>query len=184
MDTKNLKSYLDKFGKQVVNRAKGNVNKAKGGGSKLAESISFKVIKNENGYKVEFTMAEYGAYIDKGVSGTERKRTYKNYKSQTLPSPHAYRKAKNHSQPPSGAIDKWVVRKGLKGTRNEKGQFIKRKSMVYLIARSIGKKGIKGISFFQKPLGLGIKQFGKNFLDAITEDILDSIAKNTITVKK
>ena len=40
--------------------------------------------------------------------------------------------------------------------------------------------GIKGISFFQKPLGLGIKQFGKDLLKNVKQDIIDSLS--TITV--
>ena len=39
-----------------------------------------------------------------------------------------------------------------------------RKSIKFLIARSIGKKGIQGISFFQKPLGDAYKDLGKNIL--------------------
>ena len=58
---------------------------------------------------------------------------------------------------------------------------MKRKSLTFLIARSIGRNGIQGISFFQKPLGLGLKQFGKDLLGNVKEDILNTLNKESIT---
>jgi hypothetical protein len=92
--------YLNSFGKQVVNRSKGNLQKA-GKGGKLEESITFKVIEDADGFTVQFFMSSYGQYVDKGVSGTQKKRTFKNYKNKVVKSPYAYRNAKGHSQPPS-----------------------------------------------------------------------------------
>jgi len=173
MKTENIERYLNSFGKQVVNRSKGNLQRS-GKGGKLEESISFKVIESKDGFTVQFFMSSYGQYVDKGVSGTKTKRTFKNYKGKVIKSPYAYRNAKGHSQPPSSALDKWVVKKGI-APRNAKGQFIKRKTLTFLIARSIGRKGIQGISFFQKPLGLALKQFGTQLLGSVKEDIINSI---------
>ena len=52
-----------------------------------------------------------------------------------------------------------------------------RKSISFLIARSIKKNGIKSTSFFQKPLGLGLKQFGKDLLGAVKEDIIEGLTQ-------
>ena len=52
--------------------------------------------------------------------------------------------------PPPKAFDKWVIRKGI-APRDKKGKFIKRKSLNFLIARSIFEKGIKPTLFFTKP---------------------------------
>ena len=50
--------------------------------------------------------------------------------------------------PPIAPIDKWVVqKKGITGARDLKGRFIKRKSLVYLIRRSIGLYGYGGNNF-------------------------------------
>jgi hypothetical protein len=46
VDTENLQRYLDSFGKQVVNRAKGNLQKAKGGKTKLEQTIRFEIVEN------------------------------------------------------------------------------------------------------------------------------------------
>ena len=173
MDTKNIENYLNSFGKQVVNRSKGNLQKA-GKGGKLEDSIKFEVITTPDGFTVQFYMSSYGQFVDKGVSGTQQKRTFKDYKGKVIKSPYSYKNSKGHSQPPSKALDKWVVRKGI-APRDASGKFMKRKTITFLIARSIGRKGIQGISFFQKPLGLGLKQFGKDLLGSVKEDIINSL---------
>ncbi len=180
MKTKNIERYLESFGKQVVNRAKGNLQRAKGGGSKLEDSVKFEIVEDKDGFVLQFYMNFYGTFVDKGVSGTKVKQKYKNYLGEVLKSPYSYKNRKGHSQPPSRALDKWVVRKGI-APRDKEGKFLSRKSITFLIARSIGKKGIKSISFFQKPLGLGLKQFGSDLLKNVKEDIIENL--NKVTVK-
>jgi len=171
--TDNTERYLESFGKQVVNRSKGNLQKA-GKGGKLEESMKFEVITTTDGFTVQFYMSSYGQFVDKGVSGTQTERTFKDYKGKVIKTPYSYKNSKGHSQPPSKALDKWVVRKGI-APRDASGKFMKRKTITFLIARSIGRNGIQGISFFQKPLGLGLKQFGKDLLGNVKEDIINSI---------
>ena len=170
MKTEALERYLNSFGKQVVNRAKGNLQKAKGGGTNLEKSLSFKVVTSEEGFSVQFYMDSYGTFVDKGVSGTNKRRSFKDYKGKTISSPYKY----TTKQPPSRVLDKWIVKKGI-APRDEKGRFMSRKSISFLIARSIKRKGIQGISFFQKPLMLGLKQFGKEMLGAVKDDIINGL---------
>jgi hypothetical protein len=177
MKTDNIEKYLNSFGKQVVNRAKGNLQKA-GKGGNLENSITFKVVTEADGFSVQFYMDSYGTFVDKGVSGTKTKRTFKDYKSKTISSPYKFGtgssrvgKAKGGM---SGIMAKWVKKKGFQW-RDKKGRFMSHKSMGYIIARSIYSKGIQGISFFQKPLGLGLKQFGKDLLENVKEDIIEGL---------
>ncbi len=170
MNTEALERYLNSFGKQVVNRAKGNLQKTKGGGTNLEKSLSFKVITDADGFSVQFFMDSYGTFVDKGVSGTDVRRSFKDYKGKTISSPYKY----TTKQPPSRVLDKWIVKKGI-APRDEKGRFMSRKSISFLIARSIKRKGIQGISFFQKPLMLGLKQFGKEMLGAVKDDIINGL---------
>jgi len=170
MNTEALERYLNSFGKQVVNRAKGNLQKSKGGGTNLEKSLSFKVVTSSEGFSVQFYMDSYGTFVDKGVSGTKVKRSFKDYKGRTISSPYKY----TTKQPPSRVLDKWIVKKGI-APRDEKGRFMSRKSISFLIARSIKRKGIQGISFFQKPLMLGLKQFGKEMLGAVKDDIINGL---------
>ena len=178
MNIPSLERYLKSFGSQVVKEAKGNLSAAGKGGA-LENSIDFFVIRKDGTVTIRFKMASYGKYVDKGVSGTEVTRSFKDYKGKTLKSPFGYRKAKGHSQPPTKALDKWIVKKGI-APRDKEGKFMSRKSIKFLIARSIGKKGIQGISFFQKPLMLGMKEFAPKFGAAIKEDIVNSLRQQKI----
>ena len=170
MKTDNIERYLNSFGKQVVNRAKGNLQKAKGGGTKLENSINFKVVTEADGFAIQFYMSSYGTFVDKGVSGTKVKRKYTDYKGKSKSSPYKY----TTKQPPSRVLDKWIVKKGI-APRDEKGRFMSRKSISFLIARSIKRKGIEGLSFFQKPLFLGLREFGKDLLGSVKEDIIEGL---------
>lgn len=175
MKTDNIERYLNSFGKQVVNRAKGGLQKAKGGGTNLENSISFKVVTDADGFSVQFYMSSYGTFVDKGVSGNKKKRTFKDYKGQTISSPYKY----TNKQPPPGILAKWIKKKGIKGRDKKTGRFISNMSLAFIMGRAIKRDGIQGISFFQKPLGLGLKQFGKNLLGSLKEDIIEGL----ITVK-
>jgi len=170
MKTDNIEKYLNSFGKQVVAQSKTTLNYKKKGSTNLENSITFKVVTEADGFSVQFYMDSYGTFVDKGVSGTKTKRTFKDYKSKTISSPYKY----TTKQPPSRVLDKWIVKKGI-APRDEKGRFISRKSISFLIARSIKRNGIQGISFFQKPLGLGLKQFGKDLLENVKEDIIEGL---------
>ena len=90
---KNLERYLNSFGKQVVNRAKGNLKRRdKVVTGKLLNSVKYNVVKTQEGYSVEFSMLDYGKFIDKGVSGTKKKRSFVDYKGQKKTSPFSYGK--------------------------------------------------------------------------------------------
>jgi hypothetical protein len=173
-----LERYLNSFGRQVINQAKANLAEADKG-EKLEKSIGFFITADKGLITVKFKMLPYGKFVDKGVSGTEQERSYTNYKGKTLVSPFRYKNSKGHSQPPTKALDKWVVKKGI-APRDKAGKFMSRKTLKFLIARSIGKKGIQGISFFQKPLMLGMKEFSGKFGASLKESIIDNLKHQKI----
>ena len=171
MNTDNIERYLNSFGKYVVKQSRTNLTKGKKNVNKsLYNSINFKVETTADGFNVEFYMNSYGTFVDKGVSGNKTTQSYRDYKGKNVTSPYKY----TNKQPPSGIIDKWVVKKGI-APRDEKGRFITRKSISFLIARSIKARGIKSTSFFQRPLELGLKTFSSDFLEAIREDIIEGL---------
>ena len=179
MKTEALERYLNSFGKYVVQQSRTNLTKGKKNVSKdLYNSISFKVTNNAEGFAVQFFMTDYGTFVDKGVSGTNKRRSFKDYEGKVISSPYKFGtgssrvgKAKGGM---SGIMAKWVKKKGFQW-RDKKGRFMSHKSMGYIIARSIYSKGIQGISFFQKPLMLGLKQFGKEMLGAVKDDIINGL---------
>ena len=181
MKTKSLERYLNSFGKYIVQQSRTNLTKGKKNVNKsLYNSINFKVMTDANGFSVKFFMNSYGTFVDKGVSGTEEKQQYKSYTGKETTSPYSYKS----NQPPTGIIEKWIKKRGIKA-RDEKGRFtpITRKSLAFLIARSIKMKGIKSTSFFQRPMQLGLKKFGKEMLGSIKEDILKELNQQLTTVK-
>ena len=61
---------LNKFGKRVVKEAKTALTKKKKNASKeLYNSISYTFKKSKNSFEMSISMADYGKFIDKGVSG-------------------------------------------------------------------------------------------------------------------
>ena len=171
MNTDNIERYLNSFGKYVVKQSRTNLTKGKKNVSKeLYNSISFKVVTDANGFSVQFYMADYGTFIDKGVSGNKQQRSYKDYTGKTVKSPYKY----TTKQPPSKLLDKWIVKKGI-APRDKQGKFMSRKSISFLIARSIKIKGIKSTSFFQRPMELALKDFSKDLLGSIKEDIIEGL---------
>ena len=123
----------------------------------------------DTGFSTRFYMLDYGEFLNKGVRGTKS-----NY-IENSKTDYSY----TNKQPPSGIIEKWIKKKGLKGRVNKKwksagnrgGQYITDKSFAFLIARSIKQKGIKSIGFFQKPLGIHYSLLKDNLLKELKFDI-------------
>ena len=75
-----LERYLNSFGKYIIQQSKSNLSRKKKNVSKeLYNSLEFKVVKTTEGFSVQFFMADYGAFIDKGVSGTKKINEYTTY---------------------------------------------------------------------------------------------------------
>ena len=166
-----LERYLNSFGKYVVKQSRKTLSRKKKNVSKeLYNSLEFKVVKTTEGFSVQFFMADYGTFIDKGVSGTKKINEYTTYDGRKVESPYKYKS----KRPPASVLDKWIVRRGI-APRDEKCKFISRKSLQYLIANKIYTQGIQGISFFQRPLQLGMKDFYNQVGEAIKEDIINTI---------
>jgi hypothetical protein len=97
-------------------------------------------------------MEDYGEFQDKGVSGVKRKYN----------TPYKY----TNKMPPPKAFAQWVVRKGLQGIRDKQGRFIPRKSLQYLIARSVYNNGIKPSYFFSNPFKVNFNKLPKELIEA------------------
>ena len=147
---------LEKYAKYVIQQSRANLTrKGQKSSGKLYQSLGYKI----QGSKVKFESEEYGVYQDQGVRGA--KSTY----SQSSKSPYRY----TSKMPPSRVFDKWTVKKGI-APRDAKGRFINRKSLNYLIARSIYKKGIRATMFFTKPFERGLDLYGDEIVAGYIED--------------
>ena len=181
MQTTNIENYLDLFANQVVKYSKANLYNKKGD-TALGKSIRSKVVATSTGFSVKFYMLDYGTFLDKGVSGNKNKRSFENYKKETTSSPYSY----TTKGPPIDILSKWIKRKGIKpkglGRGRSKsytsksgkkvkgtGQFLS--GFAYLISKKIKREGIKSLSFFQKPFGVGYEGLKDNLLKEVKLDI-------------
>tara|TARA_R110000765_G_scaffold214550_2_gene319569 strand:+ start:310 stop:858 length:549 start_codon:yes stop_codon:yes gene_type:complete len=171
MDTKNIERYLKSFGQNVVDDSKKLLYSEKGA-TALGKSIRFKVVPTATGFSTKFYMDDYGEYLDKGVSGNKTKRSFTNYKGKTQSSPGRGFTTKG---PPIDILSKWVKKKGIKGHGMKKGRdkntgrYIT--GLAIYISHKIKTRGIKSLSFFQKPLHLWYDKLQDDFLKIFTQDI-------------
>lgn len=157
MRLKQTKDILNKFAKYVIQQSRTNLTKNKKNSTKaLYNSLDFKYKTVNGGIGIQFLMDEYGIYQDKGVSGKKKKYN----------TPFSYK----DKMPPSSAFDKWSVRKGI-APRDKSGKFIPRKSINFLIAKSIFNKGIKPSLFFTKPFEKAYKDLPKDLVKGFINDI-------------
>ena len=169
---RNVENYLKSVGRTIVRNAKTNLKQGdKVVSGSLLNSIKFNVVSTSKGFEVRFKMAGHGQFVDKGVSGKNKRQYYKDIKNTRRQSPFRYK----NLQPPASALDKWIVRRGI-APRDEKGRFMSRKSLQYLIARKIYFNGIKGISFFTTPVRLALKDLPKEILLKFGEDLKNKIS--------
>ena len=158
MRLEETKKALNKFAKYIVQQSKSNLTREKKNVTKnLYNSIDYRMNVYKDSIDLLFSMEDYGAFQDLGVSGTKTKYN----------TPYSY----TTKMPPSKAFSQWVVRKGLKGTRDKAGKFIKRKSLQYLVARGIFEHGIKPSLFFTKPFQRAFKYIPNELRDAFIFDI-------------
>ena len=167
MDFKETNNALNRFAKHVIQQSRTNLTKGRKNYKKsLYNSLRSELTTSPNSFSLVFIMNEYGVFQDKGVSGTEKKYNTKfSYKNK---------------MPPIKPLADWAKFRGIR-LRNEKGQFAKGnyKTIGYLIARSIQKKGIKPSLFFTKPFERAFKDLPEDLIEAYGLD-LDNFIDYTI----
>lgn len=161
---KNVKEELNKFGKYVIQQSRTNLTKNKiNATGDLYGSLGYDLKVMPNSVFMEFFMMEYGKFIDEGVQGS--KSTY----PESRQSPYKY--SGRFKMIPTKSLDKWVIKKGIKGIRDDKGRFITRKSLKYAIATSVYRKGIKATLFFTKPFEKAFMNLPDEVIQAFALDI-------------
>lgn len=159
MTYKNLKEALAEVRDLIVKESKENLIAANKGGGALENSIKGTPV-SEKGSSLmfEILMEDYATFVDKGVSGTKIK----------YDTPYSY----TDKMPPPSALDKWTVRKGI-APRDDKGRFMPRKTLQFLIARSIYRDGIKPSLFYTEPYHKYLKNISKRLEKSYRVDVRD-----------
>ena len=160
-----------KWAKKVVRMARGNLTREKGIASKtLWRSIRFR---HEKG-ATTFFMESYGAFLDKGVSGTGQLH-YRGGKSM----PVAYNKSEakpeykfNSSKKTiGGSLKDWLRTKRLPD------------SMDFVVRRSVHARGIRPRRFFSDAWNIMVPEFDVAIQEAATITVEDTVDEILNTLK-
>ena len=184
---------LQGFAKKQVADAKKKLK----GSKHLAGDIKSKVIGDfEKEPVVQFTLPYYAGFVDVGVKGTGQKPKTKDAQPLTMKkqltgsqgkfaelifgynkTPSFKKKSDGLGMIPPSAIDKWIIEKGIKGTRDARGRFISRMGLKIAIALSIHRQGLTGKGFFSIPLDKNLKAMNQNLESAYAQDIKENLIK-------
>lgn len=171
MQKDEVQKELERFRDYVVSQSRRNLSRLNKNSSKrLYQSIQGNVKAMPNSISIEFSMENYGVFQDAGVSGTKKKYN----------TPYSYKS----KMPPAKVFDKWLIRKGIAPRKN--GKFASRKSLAFLIARSVFRNGIKPSLFFTKPFEDAYKKlpselvekYGLQAIELFNEQIDEILKQN------
>ena len=170
METKNVQQALNEFGASVVERARLNLKTGGRYGThnasgQLSKSLDYKAKENKNSIEFDFYAEDYWKELDFGTKGSE----------SSAKAPNSPYKAKASR----GAIDKWVIRKGIQGVRGAGGEFVNRRMMVTSITNSINRTGTYETRFFRNAFDNEYKDFDNNITEKYGLD-LESFLKFTL----
>jgi hypothetical protein len=151
----NLKRTLNELGvdfvKELTNQLLDADKKATG---KLINSLKYKVVEVLDNLLLTISAEPYLKWIDEG--------------------------RKPGKMPPSKVFIKWIDARGII-FRNENGKIIKKESTAFLIARSIGEKGIKPTNVIRKTIDKIYSTKTQLLEKAAAKDIVALIQKILVT---
>ena len=129
----------------------------------LVNDLKIKLISENDGVQFQVIAPPYAKYIDYGVKGKSSSKKAPN-------SPFKY----GNKMPPSAPIDRWIVRKNIKGSRDAKGRFVARKQLSFLIRKAIQHRGIKAVEFTE-PYYDNLEYLEKDLAKELGEDTAEMI---------
>lgn len=141
MNWDNLQRVLEEYSAFLDTTAKGNIPSE----WRLKSSISFDLEVGNNLYEITFRAPEYWKYANYG--------------------------RRPGKMPPVSEIEKWVIRRRISPRATANGKVPSTTSLAYLIARKIGRDGVKGSDFLNKTLSDSSQQWEERITAAIVEDI-------------
>ena len=169
MNFKEIKRALNAFGRYVIQQARTNLTKGKKNVSKeLYESLTYELKEVAQGYQIYFEMEDYGMYQDRGVQGTQSGKSLSGFR---------YKQSSNliGLEAATGMFAEWARFRGLQ-PRDKKGRYGSYRTMGFILAQSIKKKGLKPSLFFTKPFEAGLKRLPPELEEALIKEIEQNLA--------
>ena len=177
MNFDNTIQEMQKFGRSVVKGGKTILKNFRPyakttSKNALYNEFDYLVTSGKNTVSCEFRFGgadDYWEYVDQGVQGAPGKPEY--LKKAGRPRAKGSKFRFKDKMPPRRAIDRWVIGKPLKAARDDSGRFVSRKSLVFLIQRSIFYKGLQKTMFFSRPYEKEFIKREKRITEAFAKDI-------------
>tara|TARA_Y100001963_G_C6713964_1_gene415641 strand:- start:452 stop:994 length:543 start_codon:yes stop_codon:yes gene_type:complete len=170
MEFKNTIQSLQKFGTNVVKEGRGILKRKKKttSGNTLYNDFDYLVTTSKDSITLEFEFGgaeDYWQFVDEGVKGAGGFKGSGRARGQGSPFKYSTK------MPPRRFIDKWIVSKPLKAGRDEGGRFVSRKSLAFLIQRSIFQRGLERTQFFSKPFTQQLNKQTETITNAFADDL-------------
>lgn len=162
LEREEVRKVLSQFARDVVVQSRTNLL-GKNTTSTLTNSIESRLDVGANSFDLDFLMEDYGKYQDKGVKGAKSSAKAPN-------SPYQYGTGTAPKKQFKLAINGWIIQKGL-APRDKSGRFISRKSLAFLIRRSIYNTGLRPTLFFTKPFEKEFKELPEELKYAYALDV-------------
>lgn len=155
---------LDKIAKDIIKQSRANLTRRKiTAQGQLYRSLQYNVEVFKNSIAIDILMEHYGKFVDQGVSGTERR----------FDTPFSYR----DKMPPISVFNSWIIKRGI-APRNDKGQFLSRRSLQFAIAKSVFKRGLRPTRFYTDAVESAMKRIPDEIAEAYALDLEFFIKQN------
>ena len=152
-DFKHTMKALNDFGKVIIDNYKSQLEAEQMNNGELYRTISYSVSTGTGGWVVSVSLADYWKYVEYG--------------------------RRPGKMPPVSAIENWINVKQIvphsMTLKSGKTVIPTIPQLSFLIARSIGRRGIAPKPLFQKSFETAKQQFMQVIKDAITQDIKESL---------
>lgn len=150
---------LNKWAIMVVAQAKSNLLKGKKDATRtLSNSITYEIVPDQTsdiGADIDFYYIDYGDYVESG-------------------------RRKGAKMPPPSKLLNWIKVKPIPRFRDKKGRYISYQSQAFLIARAIGKKGIKPFPFMTD----AVEQAQNDLLYMLEEAIAEAFTQDMVALEQ
>lgn len=189
-----FEAMLALYAKEFINKAKDNLNKTNSiTTGKLESSMRFETTRMGRGYNLSIFVLDYYKYVDQGVQGAglSRKNNDSPYKFKYL---MGQGKGKNKKSAFITSIEKWIIQNRLTYTIRDKARTkresksipatVGRRTLAYLIARSIKNDGLYRTNFWSDAFEETFKDFAVQMSKALGEDIKIDLRNAVKELKK
>jgi hypothetical protein len=150
---------LNKWAIMVVAQAKSNLLRGKKDATRtLSNSITYEIVADQTsdiGADIDFYYIDYGDYVESG-------------------------RRKGAKMPPPSKLLNWIKVKPIPRFRDKKGRYISYQSQAFLIARAIGKKGIKPFPFMTD----AVEQAQNDLLYMLEEAIAEAFTQDLVALQQ